>query len=111
MNREVIRERYLQDGFPKRLGALAANLGRISSFSKRGKNEELLKGLIRESEFFVEWTTLEAPLSLQGDLVGLQIQLALWLRQLDQGQPRFETMSCEAWSWSEKLLETVSWED
>ena len=111
MNREAIRERYLQDGFPKRLGALAANLGRISSFSQRGRNEALLRSLLEESEFFVEWTTLEAPLPLQENLVGLQVKLAIWLRQLEQGQPNFETMGHEAQSWSEKLLGEISWQD
>jgi len=32
VNLEVIRKRYLQDNFSRRLGALAANLARIASF-------------------------------------------------------------------------------
>ena len=107
MNREAIRERYLQDTFPKRLMALAANFGRISSFSRRGKNIALIKGLIEESEYFIEWTALEAPFPLQAELIELQIQLALRLRKIDNAS-ELDSLALEAQSWAEKLLEIVA---
>lgn len=102
---EAIRERFLQDAFPKRLGALAANLGRIASFGKRGRNVELLKTLLEESEYFIEWMFPEIPLHLQGTLVELQIRLAVWRRRVEEGRTEFEALAEEFKDWSERIFE------
>ena len=104
MNLETIRQRYLQDTFPKRLGALAANLARISSFSEDEPNLKLIKSLIEESEYFIEWTTLDAPVGLQERLVQLQIELALWLRRLNRGEKGFDKLAGDFQDWSEEIL-------
>ena len=104
MNFQVIRERYLQDDFPRRLGALAANLARVVSFSKRGENLDVVKSLLRESEYFIEWTILEASLDLQERLVKLQVELALWLGRLDRGENGFDQLARDFQDWSEEIL-------
>lgn len=74
----AIRERYLRDELPVRLGGLAANLARIQSFSDHPDHCEAVASLLEESKFFIEWTVLDAGLDLQAELVELQIQLARW---------------------------------
>lgn len=74
----AIRERYLRDELPIRLGGLAANLARIKSFSSHAANREAVEGLIDESKFLIEWTAPEAEIDTAAELVELQLQLALW---------------------------------
>ena len=74
----TIRERYLRDSVPVRLGGLAANLRRIKSFASHDANLEAVEGLLDESKFFIEWTAREADLDAAAELVELQIQLARW---------------------------------
>lgn len=111
INREAIRQRYLQDPFSKRVAALAANLGRISSFSQRGKNVDLLKSLVQESECFIEWTASEAPIDLQEHLITLQIQLALWLLQIEGNKIELESLVIPTQTWSQELLEKAGFFD
>jgi len=42
-----------------RLGGLAANLARIESFSNDPKHDEVVLGLVRESQLFIEWTATD----------------------------------------------------
>ena len=72
----AIRERYLRDGLPTRLGGLAANLGRIKSFAAHGASGEVVESLMDESAHFIEWTASEAQVNVAAELVELQVQLA-----------------------------------
>ena len=74
----VIRERYLRDELPIRLGGLAANLARIKSFSSNMANCDVVEGLLEESKFFIEWTVADAEVNTAAELVEIQIQLARW---------------------------------
>ena len=56
----AIRERYLRDDLPVRLGGLAANLSRIKSFAAHDASRDAIESLIAESKFFIEWTAAEA---------------------------------------------------
>ncbi|NEP47249.1 MAG: hypothetical protein F6K35_51930 [Okeania sp. SIO2H7] len=55
----VSKERYLQDNLSIRLGNLASNLARIESRCQAGSDRDLVKSLLRESKFFIEWTAPE----------------------------------------------------
>ena len=101
---ETRRERYLKDTFPKRVGALAANLARLSSFSKETSNPKIIEGLLEESEHFIEWTAADAPEDLRARLVELQIQLALYSYRLKQGRNECLELSKEFKKWSDGLL-------
>ena len=76
----TIRERYLRDSVPVRLGGLAANLRRIKSFAGIQSNFAAVESLLDESKFFIEWTAAEAEIETAAELVELQIQLARWHR-------------------------------
>ena len=72
------KNRYLQDAIPTRLGGLAANLARVSSFSQNSANKESTKSLLEESKYFIEWTATETDIQTSAKLVELQIQLSRW---------------------------------
>ena len=83
---------------------MAANLARIASFSKSGENLDVVKSLLEESEYFIEWTILDAPLDLQENLAELQVRLAVWRYRLDEGENGFETLAQEFKKHSEEWL-------
>jgi len=74
----AVRERYMQDGLPVRLGGLAANLMRIGSVADHPGNRLVVDSLLEESKFFIEWTAPDTSIDKQEALVELQIRLALW---------------------------------
>lgn len=74
----VIRERYMRDELPVRLGGLAANLSRIKSFSANENSRETVASLIDESKMFIEWTAAQTEINTAALMVDVQIQLALW---------------------------------
>ena len=76
----AIRERYLRDPLPVRLGGLAANLARIKSFSDHPDHREAVESLLDECGYFIEWTAADAEVNTAAELVELQIQLAIWRR-------------------------------
>jgi hypothetical protein len=78
MNREAIRERYLRDPLPVRLGGLAANLRRVRSFTQHATNRAAVESLLDESKHFIEWTAPEAEIETAAQLVELQVQLSRW---------------------------------
>lgn len=74
----TMRERYLREKLPNRLGELAANLARIKSFSSNIQNRDAVESLIEESKFLIEWTAMDAGVDIAAELVELQVQLARW---------------------------------
>ena len=105
----AIRERYLRDSLPIRLGGLAANLSRIKSFAAHEASREAVESLIDESKFFIEWTAAQAESHTAAELVGLQIQLARWQRNwggiwADPIQRR--QIADQSSIWSKRVLET-----
>jgi hypothetical protein len=103
----TIRERYLRDDLPIRLGGLAANLARIKSFSDHPDHGKVIESLLDESKFFIEWTALAASLDVQAELVLLQIQLARWHHAWANiwADPAQRTAMVEqASAWSKRVL-------
>jgi hypothetical protein len=102
-----IRARYVRDMLPTRLGGLAANLARVSSFAKHPANCEAVNGLLDESKHFIEWTAGEAETETAAELVELQIQLARWqLEWTDiwaDASQRAQVVT-QARAWSERVL-------
>jgi hypothetical protein len=104
----IIRERYLRDALPIRLGGIAANLARIKSFSNHAANYVVVESLLDESKFFIEWTALDAEVNVAAELVELQIQLARWQRSLARiwADPTQRMQIAEqSRFWSERVLD------
>lgn len=107
-NLTAIRERYLRDELPFRLGGLAADLARIKSFSDHPNHRDLVHNLLNESKFFIEWTVPNAGLETQAALVELQVQLARWERALAKiwtDPVQRATVAKQAGVWSKRVLE------
>src|SRR5438045_3552923 len=104
----LVRDRYMRDDLPTRLGGLAANLARVSSFSKNPVNQQAVHGLLDESKYFIEWTAAEAEVETAAQLVDLQIQLATWQHAWDRiwvDEAQRATVSDQARAWSERILD------
>ena len=104
----AIRERYLRDGLPTRLGGLAANLGRIKSFASHSASREAVASLVDESRLFVEWTAAEADANAAAELVELQIRLAGWKLswpRIWEDPSLRNRLAEEAGIWSQRVLE------
>lgn len=107
-NLDEIRERYMRDAVPMRLGGLAANLARVNSFSKNQSNREAVNNLLEESKYFIEWTAHETEIEIAAELIEMQIQLARWqqrLRNIWEDQTHRAMIGEQARVWSNKLLE------
>lgn len=106
-NLESVKERYLRDSLPVRLGGLAANLARVSSFAENPKNQNAVSGIIRESEFFIEWTAPDAVLDIQVKLVELQRQLGWWhdnWPDISHDKNKLKQVIQQFKEWSEQIL-------
>ena len=109
----AVRERYMQDGLPIRLGGLAANLMRIASVAVASvadhpANRQVVDSLLEESKFFIEWTAPDASIDEQEALVELQIRLALWQLRWYPGSAdpaRRAHLAQEARTWAAQVLE------
>lgn len=102
-----IRERYLRDNLPIRLGGLAANLARIKSFSDHPDHRDVVESLLDESKFFIEWTASETELEIQVKLVELQLQLAQWQhgwKDIWANPAERATVAEQAGVWSKQVL-------
>jgi len=107
-NRSQLRERYLRDPLPVRLGGLAANLARVRSFSGNPKHGTAVAKLLEESAWFIEWTAPGAPLEMQLTFLECQRQLAKWrLSWADiwADPSRRADVAERVGAWSQKLLD------
>jgi hypothetical protein len=104
----VIRERYLRDPLPVRLGGLAANLSRMKSFSANDASRETVASLIDESKMFIEWTAAQTEIPTAEKLVELQVQLARWQLAWDgiwSDAIRRKQFADQSADWSKQVLE------
>ena len=108
MNLDKAKRRFLQDDVPTRIGGIAANLARVSSFSRNPANRDVVHDLLVESKYFIEWCAPEAPLDKAARLVELQIQLAVWQSDWQfiwEDRSKREWVSVESRKWSDEMLE------
>ena len=101
---ERIRERYMRDPLPVRLGGLAMDLARIASCADDPRDRDVLTSLLKEGKWFAEWTAIDAPVNIQEQLAEIQLQLALWQRRWTTGRADPD-MKDEAKRWSDVLLQ------
>ena len=106
-NQERIRERYLRDLLPVRLAGLAADLSRVASSARRETGGEAVAAMLEESQYFIEWMGAEAPVEVAGELVNLQVMLALWRRAWPEAQHspiQRSVLAVQAKQWADQVL-------
>lgn len=102
------RERFVRDVIPIRLGGVSANLARIQSASRHDEHFELVRNMLEDSEFLIEWTAPEADVDVAGELVEIQIQLARWVltwQTIWNDIERRRAVAEQAGKWSDRLLD------
>jgi len=105
---EKIRQRFLRDPLPRRLGGLAATLGRISSSARNSSDPVIVLNLLDEARHFIEWTAAETEPETAAELVEMQTMLTLWQRawqEASQSPKQRILLSVQAKTWSDKAVD------
>lgn len=107
-NKEKLRERFLRDPLPRRLGGLAATLGRISSSARNSTDVAIVKNLLEEAKYLIEWTAVETAPETAAELVSMQTLITLWVKVWDtasQEKAQRTLLSAQAKQWSDRALD------
>jgi len=107
-NKEKLRERFLRDALPRRLGGLAATLGRISSSARKSIDPNIVSNLLDEAKHLIEWTAAEAEPETGAELVRMQTLITLWQKawgEASQNPQQRLLLSVQAKDWSDKAVD------
>jgi hypothetical protein len=110
MINQEIRDRFLKDALPVRLGGLAADLARIVSFSSNVKSAASVANLLEESRYFIELsvpTLLPDRVEEAARLVDIQRGLTgwLWIWHEKHNDPAMRTkLADQVQTWSDEVL-------
>lgn len=102
------RARYLADPLPKRLGALAADLARVSSSARHPLRAASVSLMLEESQYFIEWAAAETEPEVASELVDIQVMVSLWRQMWPTAQhnsTQRALLSLQAKKWSEQVLD------
>lgn len=106
-DREKRRGRFLRDPLPRRLGGLAATLGRISSSARNSTDPQAVFNLLDEAKHLIEWTAADMEPEIACELVRMQTMIALWQRAWDEASqiPKQRILlSVQAKDWSDRAM-------
>ena len=107
-NKEKLRERFLRDPLPRRLGGLAATLGRISSSARNSTDPNTVADLLDEAKHLIEWTAVDTEPETAAELVHMQTMITLWQRAWDESSrnPKQRILlSVQAKAWADKAVD------
>lgn len=107
-NREKLRERFLRDPLPRRLGGLAATLGRISSVARKSSDPINVTRLLEEAKYMIEWTAADTEPDVAAELVSMQRLVNLWLKAWEnasQNKDQRTLLSVQAKQWSDRAMD------
>ena len=108
MDKEKLRQRFLSDPLPVRLGGLSATLGRISSSARTSSSHEVVADLLDEAKHLIEWTAADAEPETAAELVQIQRLIVLWQKvwgTATSDRTKQILLSTSAKAWSDKALE------
>ena len=107
-NKEKLRQRFLRDPLPRRLGGLAATLGRISSSARSSTDLLVVQAHLHEARYFIEWTAAETEPEIAAELVSMQRLITLWLKawtNASQNKEERTLLSAQAKYWSDRAMD------
>ncbi len=102
-----LRERFLRDPLPRRLGGLAATLGRISSSARKSTDPEIVLHLLDEAKHLIEWTAADTDPETAAELIQMQTMITLWQHIWNdtcQSPKQRTLLSVQAKNWSDKAV-------
>ncbi len=108
INKEKLRQRFLRDPLPIRLGGLSATLGRISSSAREAENPAIVLDLLDEARHLIEWMAADVEPEVAAELVQTQRLLTLWRKAwVTASADRIQRtlLSTQAKDWSDKALQ------
>jgi hypothetical protein len=108
MDKQKLRERFLRDPLPRRLGGLAATFGRISSSARKTNDPAIVADLLDEAKHLIEWTAAEVEPEAAGELVRIQTMISLWQRaweEASQNPKQRILLSIQAKEWSDRAVD------
>ena len=95
-----MRERFIQDESPVRMGNLASDLLRLSKWIQKRNNDEAIVDLMRQIAWFMEWSgDLASP-----ELADMQREICRWRRAWPVDQVR-HILALRASQMSNRVLE------
>jgi len=106
--KEKLRERFLRDPLSRRLGGLAATLGRISSSARKSVDPTIVSNLLDEAKHLIEWTAADTEPETAAELVRMQMMISLWQRawtEASQNPQQRLLLSVQAKNWSDKAID------
>ena len=95
-----MRERYLRDEMPLRMGNMASSLMRLSEWVQNRHKDEAIIDLMREIAWFMEWTGDLAS----AELADMQREICRWRRIWPVEQAR-QILALRALQMSNRILE------
>lgn len=107
-NMNKLHERFLRDPLPRRLGGLAATLGRISSSARKSTDPNVVSNLLDEAKHLIEWTAADTDPEAAAELVHMQTLITLWQRaweEASQNPKQRIILSVQAKDWSDKAMD------
>jgi hypothetical protein len=107
-SKEKLRERFLRDPLSRRLGGLAATLGRISSSARKSTDPNVVSNLLDEAKHLIEWTAADTEPETAAELVRMQTMITLWQHAWDEASrnPKQRLLlSVQAKDWSDKAVD------
>ena len=107
-DKEKLRERFLRDSLPRRLGGLAATLGRIASSARKSTDPGTVLNLLDEAKHLIEWTAADAEPETAAELVQMQTMITLWQRaweEASRSRSQRTLLAVQAKGWSDRALD------
>lgn len=108
INETRLRELHLRDAIPIQLGNLASSVKRLGFLVHSKKPQGITEQLFQECQLFATWTIPGANLETRVDLETLQIDLAGWQYDLQNGavdDTQRADISAACTRWADRLLE------
>ena len=96
----AMREQFVRDGLPVRLGNVASDLARLSDWACEGHSGQALVDLMREIAHEMEWSGEAGP----AELADMQREVCFW-RRAWPAAPARPVLAQRARAMSERLLE------
>lgn len=108
INKEKLRQRFLRDPLPRRLGGLAATLGRIASSARNSTDPATVANLLDEAKHLIEWTAADAEPQIAAEMVQMQIIITLWQQawaEASKHSAQRILLSVQAKEWSDRAVD------
>ena len=104
----ITAEKFRQQPLPRQLGALAADLARISTCARWPEPNTVIVPMLTESIQFIEWIAPYTSPEIASELVDLQVMLGLWRKSWPQAQlsnVQRTLLSFQAKKWSDQIVD------